>query len=140
VRRPRSTSRSATAPLEPVETRYGPALDLRELGANESLAIIARAELRDFIALEQLTPALSARRTHRPCRRQGPGLDLGVLDAFMARVGSIPRAEFELDDRDHEQLLATVDGWRTELERLREQQLPRDRSRRGPNEDIGIDR
>jgi hypothetical protein len=41
--------------LELVETRYGPALDLRELGANKVLAIFARAEPRDFIDLAELT-------------------------------------------------------------------------------------
>jgi hypothetical protein len=41
--------------LEPAQTPYGPALDLRELGANKMLAIFDRAEARDFIDLAQLT-------------------------------------------------------------------------------------
>lgn len=37
--------------LDPVETRYGPAMDLRELGANKILAIFDRALPRDFLDL-----------------------------------------------------------------------------------------
>jgi hypothetical protein len=56
--------------LKPVETRYGPALDLRELGANKVLAIFARAEPRDSIDLEQLTNRFRVEEliAYQPCR------------------------------------------------------------------------
>ena len=43
--------------LEPAQTRYGPALEVCELGANKVLAIFDRAEPRDFIDLARLTKA-----------------------------------------------------------------------------------
>jgi hypothetical protein len=41
--------------LDSMPTRYGPALDLRELGADKVLAIFGRAEPRDFVDLAELT-------------------------------------------------------------------------------------
>lgn len=46
-----------------------------------------------------------------------PGLDLAVLDEFVARVHALPRDEFAVDDGSYLQLLQTVERWRTELQR-----------------------
>jgi hypothetical protein len=82
--------------LEPVETRYGPALDLRELGANKVLAVFARAEPRDFIDLAELTQRFPLQDLIALAAEKDPGLDLAVVDEFMDRAWAFPRADFEL--------------------------------------------
>lgn len=101
--------------LEPVQTRYGPAFDLRELGANKVLAVFARAEPRDFIDLAQLTQRFPLPDLIALAAEKDPGLDLTVLDAFMERVHTLPRADFELDDLAYDRLLATVRDWQTQI-------------------------
>ena len=109
--------------LDPVSTRYGPALELRELGANKVLAIFGRAEPRDFMDLAELTKHFPLAELIGLAADKDPGLDLAVLDEFMQRASSLPREEFELDDDAYEGLLDTVRNWRTELRRLRELEL-----------------
>ena len=118
--------------LPPVATRYGPALDLRELGANKVLAIFDRAEPRDFIDLAQLTERFSLGDLVSLAKAKDPGLDLEVLASFMARAGSLPRDDFELDDRSYRHLIASVDGWRQALHDVLEQQ------RDGPPNEQGL--
>lgn len=125
--------------LEPVETRYGPALDLRELGANKVLAVFARAEPRDFIDLAELTQRFPLQDLIALAAEKDPGLDLAVVDEFMDRVWAFPRADFELDDRGHEQLLATVRGWQTQIRQLREQEIGNDRAPPELGRDTGLD-
>lgn len=100
-----------------VRTRYGPTLELRELGANKVLAIFARAEPRDFVDLAQLTQRIPLNECVAVAANKDPGLDLAVLDEFMTRARSIPRDEFDLDDSSYRALLRTVDEWRAELGR-----------------------
>lgn len=125
--------------LEPVATRYGPAFDLRELGANKVLAIFARAEPRDFIDLAQLTKRFPLQELIALAADKDPGLDLAVLAEFMDRAQALPSADFELDDRSYEQLLATVRSWQAHISRLRGQELDRDRSPTDRRDDTGLD-
>lgn len=118
--------------LPPVGTRYGPALDLRELGANKVLAIFDRAEPRDFIDLAQLTERFLLGDLVALAKAKDPGLDLEVLAVFMARVGNLPRDDFELDDRSYRQLIASVNGWRETLHQVLDQR------RDGPPDDQGL--
>lgn len=101
--------------LPPIDTRYGPALDVRELGANKVLAIFDRAEPRDFIDLAQLTRRFPLTDLVALAKEKDPGLDVAILGAFMARVRTLSRDAFELDDTSYQQLLGTVDGWRVSL-------------------------
>lgn len=100
-----------------VATRYGPTLELPELGANKVLAIFARTEPRDFVDLAVLTQRIPLAGSIALAAEKDPGLDLVVLDEFMARVRSIPREEFDLTDNAYDALLRTVDEWRAELGR-----------------------
>lgn len=120
--------------LPPVSTRYGPTLDLRELGANKVLAIFDRAEPRDFIDLAQLTQRFSLGDLVSLAQTKDLGLDLEVLVAFMARVASLPRDDFELDDGAYRQLIASVDGWRATLAEV----LAEQREGRPDDQDLGI--
>lgn len=122
--------------LPPVDTRYGPALDLRELGANKVLAIFDRAEPRDFIDLAQLAERFSLGDLVSLAKAKDRGLDLEVLVAFMARVASLPREDFELDDHSYRQLIASVDGRRETLHEVLDQQ--RARQRDWPPNDQGL--
>lgn len=101
-----------------VRTRYGPTLELLELGANKVLAIFSRAEPRDFVDLAELTKRFPLVDLIALAADKDPGLDLVVLDEFMNRVHSIARAEFELDEAAYEALLATVERWRTQIRQL----------------------
>lgn len=100
-----------------VSTRYGPTLELRELGANKVLAIFARAEPRDFVDLAELTKRIPLRECIAVAAEKDPGLDLAVLDEFMARVHRLPRDEFPVDDDGYRALLRTVEVWRAQLGR-----------------------
>lgn len=119
--------------LDPVETRYGRALDLRELGADKVLAIFGRAEPRDFIDLAELTRHLPLRDLVTLALNKDPGLDFDVLDESMSRLHSIPRTEFELDDHAYQVLLTTVHEWRTHI-----QGIQREVEDRGNHPDLGI--
>lgn len=122
--------------LEPAETRYGPALDLRELGANKVLAIFDRSEPRDFIDLAALSERFELEELIALAWQKDPGLDLAVLDTFMARVRTLPRADFEHDDPAHEQLLRAVDDWRSRINNLRGRQEAN--GRKSPPDDGGF--
>lgn len=100
-----------------VSTRYGPTLELRELGANKVLAIFARAEPRDFVDLAELTKRIPLRECIAVAAEKDPGLDLAVLDEFMARVHRLPRDEFPVDDDGYTALLRTVEVWRAQVGR-----------------------
>lgn len=80
-----------------------------KLGANKVLAIFARTEPRDFVDLAELTQRIPLAESVALAAEKDPGLDLAVLDEFMARVRSIPREEFDLDDDTYCALLRTVD-------------------------------
>lgn len=82
-------------------------------------AASARAEPRDFIDLAELTQRFTLHDLIALAAEKDPGLDLAVLEEFMDRVQVLPRADFELDDRSHEQLLATVRSWQTQVRQLR---------------------
>ncbi|MBA2317499.1 MAG: nucleotidyl transferase AbiEii/AbiGii toxin family protein, partial [Euzebyales bacterium] len=123
--------------LDAVQTRYGPALELRELGANKVLAVFARAEPRDFVDLAELTKRFPLDELIALAAEKDPGLDLAVLDEFMDRVRLLPRADFELDDRAYQGLLVSAGGWQTRIRQMREQRLSSDRG--GPK-DLGIER
>ncbi|MDP8931063.1 MAG: nucleotidyl transferase AbiEii/AbiGii toxin family protein [Actinomycetota bacterium] len=126
--------------LAPAETQYGPALDLRELGANKVLAIFDRSEPRDFIDLAELTKRWDLEDLIALAREKDPGLDLEVLEAFMARVRALPRADFEVDDPTYQELLAAVDDWRARVEHLHHEEPAKDRDVPSDGQDFGIDR
>lgn len=126
--------------LVPAQTRYGLALDPRELGANKVLAIFDRSEPRDFIDLAALTERFELADLIELARQKDPGLDLEVLDAFMARVHTLPRPDFDHDDRAHQQLLTTVDDWRSTVNQLRDRELANRRDAHPDNPDFGVDR
>lgn len=125
--------------LAPAQTRYGPALDLRELGANKVLAIFDRSEPRDFIDLAALTERFDLEDLIELAREKDPGLDLEVLDAFMARVHTLPRPDFDHDDRAHQQLLRTVDDWRSAINNLHDRGLTNRCDAHPDTPDFGID-
>lgn len=104
--------------LAPAQTRYGPALDLRELGANKVLAIFDRSEPRDFLDLAALTKRFGLEDLIALAGEKDPGLDLEVLHAFMDRVRTLPRSDFDHDDQAHQQLLRVVDDWRSRIHEL----------------------
>jgi hypothetical protein len=109
--------------LEPVETSYGPAFDLRELGANKVLAIFDRAEPRDFIDLAQVTEHFPLQELIALAAAKDPGLDLAVLEEFLNRARVFPPADFELDGDSYARLLEVVRSWQLSLRDLRRREL-----------------
>lgn len=126
--------------LAPVETRYGPALDLRELGANKVLAIFSRAEPRDFIDLARLTQRFAVQDLIALAAQKDPGLELEVLNQFMERARTLPREDFELADPAYQRLLAEVSTWQAAISQLHERRPDRGRPRIDPGSDYGLDR
>ncbi|MDQ3972800.1 MAG: hypothetical protein M3276_00335 [Actinomycetota bacterium] len=60
--------------MDPVQTRYGLALDLLELGANKVLAVFARAEPRDFVDPVELTKRFPLHELIDLAAEKGPRL------------------------------------------------------------------
>jgi hypothetical protein len=109
--------------LDPVPTSYGPALDLRELGANKVLAIFDRAAPRDFLDLAELTKRFRLADLVALAADKDPGLDLDVLDHAMGRLQRIPPERLGLDEHGYRALRAAVWRWRTSLQQLRDRDL-----------------
>jgi hypothetical protein len=63
--------------LESVPTRYGQALDVRELGVDKILAIFGRAEPRDFVDLAELTKGVPFDELLALATAKGPWLGPG---------------------------------------------------------------
>jgi hypothetical protein len=125
--------------LEPVDTRYGPALDLRELGANKVLAIFARAEPRDFLDLERLTQRFAVEDLIALAAQKDPSLDLEVLNQFMDRARMLPRADFDIPEPAYQRLLTAVTTWQTAIRQLHERRLGHGHSRTDPGWGHGVD-
>lgn len=104
--------------LESVPTRYGPALDVRELGADKVLAIFGRAEPRDFVDLAQLTKRVPFDELLALAAAKDPGLDLAVLDQFMERVQVMRPGTLGLDVESYQALVDEVQIWRGHIRQL----------------------
>lgn len=108
--------------LDSVSTRYGPALDLRELGADKVLAVFGRAEPRDFIDLAEVTRRVPFAELVALAREKDSGLDLAVLDRFMARVQAMRPERFGLDTASYRALVERVEQWREHVRELHARQ------------------
>lgn len=102
-----------------VDTRLGPACDLRELGANKVLAIFDRAAPRDFVDLAELTKRFPLEELIELAAAKDPGLDLNVLDVAMRQIDRIPPERLGIDDHARDSLLAQVGSWRRAIWALR---------------------
>lgn len=123
--------------VEPVQTRFGPAMDLRELGANKVLAVFDRGLARDFVDLAELNKRFTLVELVVLARHKDTGLDLAVLDHAMGHVERLPPEQFGLDEAGFTALHATVQRWRDELRDLRE--LWARAEEEGPEHGIRVD-
>lgn len=119
--------------LDPVQTRYGPALDLRELGANKVLAIFDRAAPRDFLDLHQSTRRFPFDELVTLAMQKDPGLDLNLLGQALQRITRFSPQHLRLDDAGMRQLLVDVQQWQEALNR-------RHASERDIDDGPGLDR
>ena len=107
--------------LEPVPTPYGPAMDPRELGANNKvLAVFDRAAPRDFVDLAAMIERYPLADLLAFAGEKDPGLDLDVLDQAMDQFRRIPPERFGLDDEGYRQLSAGVRRWQMLIRRTRD--------------------
>lgn len=81
-----------------VDTAIGRVVDVEELAADKLLALFGRAEARDFVDLFHLHKQLGIDRILRVAKQKDPGLDRHVLATMIARIGQLPRDEFQVDD------------------------------------------
>jgi hypothetical protein len=117
-----------------VPTRYGQALDVRELGADKVLAIFGRAEPRDFVDLAELTKRVPFDESLALAAAKDPGLDLAVLDQFMERVQAMRPETLRLDAESYRALVDEVQRWRRHI-----RQLHAERSIERPGPDHGLE-
>ncbi len=122
--------------LDSVPTRYGPALDLRELGADKVLAIFGRAEPRDFVDLAEVTRRVPFAELIALASEKDPGLDLAVLDQFMARVEAMRPESLGMAAESHRALAEQVQQWRAHIRDLHARQ--RGAERPGPEHGLGL--
>lgn len=102
-------------PTEP--SPVGPTLSLEELAANKLLALVSRAEARDFVDLAALAPVYGLEHLCRLAADKDDGFDRTVLAEMLGRVDRLPDDEFLLDAERLASLRRSVLGWRLQLAR-----------------------
>jgi hypothetical protein len=104
---------AADARLFPAEAgRLAPTLTGEELAVDKVLAVVERAEARDFADLMALEPRYGLDRLCELAAEKDLGFDLAVFAGMLARLDRLRRDEFELEDAEYEQLRGAVDRWR----------------------------
>ena len=101
---------------EPEPSRVGTTVALEELAADKVLALVARAEARDFVDVRQLVGRFGWPRLLELAAEKDLGFDVEhfvmALDAF-SRLGP---AEFPLSAAEYDELRDQVKAWRSELQ------------------------
>lgn len=123
-----------------IATRYGPVLDLPELGVNKLLAALSRYEPRDLVDLTAITERVPFARLLELAPRKDAGFDPHVLAHALQITASRPQAEWGVAPATHEHVLAAVQDWQRVLDaRVRRPQDPdagRKLDRWQPNGDL----
>lgn len=116
--------------LPSVQTRYGPALDLHELGANKVLAIFDRAAARDFVDLVEVAAHILFDQLVDLAMEKDRGLTLPLLARAFQRVTRFDAERFGMDPQTHRALLQTTEQRRRRvLERAHDPRKERARFR-----------
>jgi hypothetical protein len=87
-------------------------LTAEELAVDKVLAILGRAEPRDFIDLAALLHLFDRRDFFKLAVQKDPGFTPGVFAAMAKRIDALLRREFELDDNSYDSLQRDVVRWR----------------------------
>ncbi|MDE0137984.1 MAG: nucleotidyl transferase AbiEii/AbiGii toxin family protein [bacterium] len=93
-------------------------LSERELGADKLLALADRGEARDYIDVAALADRVGFARLYELAQRKHPKLHPGQLLRSLAVFEALPRGDFDLSDREWQQLRTQINSWRNELEHL----------------------
>ena len=97
--------------LPSVHTRYGPALDLRELGANKVLAVFDRAAARDFVDLAEIAGQFPFEELVDLAMVKDRGLTRLLLSRALGQGARFNAKQFGLDREAHTELLTTIERW-----------------------------
>lgn len=101
----------------PVATRYGPVLELTELGVNKLLAAFSRYEPRDLVDLAAITRRVPFARLLELAPNKDAGFAPDVLAHAFQVTASRPLVEWGIDRDSHTRVLEAVHKWQRELKR-----------------------
>ncbi len=101
-------------PLE--QTKAGPILSKEELAADKLLALFGRAAARDFIDVAALLPHYGLQHLCELAAQKDPGFDRSVLADMLATFDRLPRADFEVDDNEYDDLRTLTKDLRQQLQ------------------------
>jgi Nucleotidyl transferase AbiEii toxin, Type IV TA system len=86
------------------EASVGPTISLEELGADKTLALLGRAAARDFVDVRALEEVFGWERLCELAGDKDLGFSRRDLAEGMARIDSLDRDQFDLDDRHYDEL------------------------------------
>jgi Nucleotidyl transferase AbiEii toxin, Type IV TA system len=99
-----------------VATRYGPVLELIELGVNKLLAAFSRYEPRDLVDLAAITRHVPFERLLELAPRKDAAFASDVLAHALGVTASRPAAEWGVDSATYERVLIAVHDWQRTLD------------------------
>jgi len=103
--------------LQPETTALGPTLAPKELAANKVLAILDRAEPRDFTDLDAVTRVYPLADLVELAERKDTGFDRPRFVEALASFRRFTPEDLRVGSDEHRRLARVVEGWRRQIER-----------------------
>ena len=110
----------ADARIRPTEAGpYGPTLSLEELAADKLLALVDRAQARDFIDVDALAGRFGLERLCELAAEKDHGFSRAALSEALGTFRRFSAHDLGIDEPNRQRLAAAVQGWRQALSDLR---------------------
>jgi Nucleotidyl transferase AbiEii toxin, Type IV TA system len=97
-------------------TQLGPTLSSRDLAARKTLALVGRAEPRDFADVHDLARRYGRDRMLQWAAEDDPGFDRQVFAAMLATIDRLTDADLPVSPRQATALRAWIHHWAAELQ------------------------
>jgi hypothetical protein len=102
--------------LEPeVQTAIGPAISIKELAADKTLALFGRAEARDFVDVFALSKLLGEDRLYELAAQKDQGFTGRYLADALSALSRLDRGEFNVDIATYSAIRQWSKEWRARL-------------------------
>ena len=123
------------------DASIGPTISLEELGADKTLALLARAAARDFVDVRALEEIFGWERLCELAGDKDLGFSRRYLAEGMAKIDGLDRDQFPMDDRRYDELRQWALRSRPTLLEIaaafvREHGMGHDPGREGPGIDL----
>jgi hypothetical protein len=128
------------ARILPVERGpLGPTVAGEELAIDKVLAVLGRAQPRDFVDLTAVADRYGLKDLCAKATRKDAGFDPQMFREMLGRFTRLPRDEFDLSDQAYERLERTVARWRTVTNDLTRDDLDRRLEQLDRGDDLGLE-